>query len=373
MGHAYTPGLKVTERLLLRKTRRLPLLGDVVVEKGARVRATDVVARADLPGKVFPVNVANQLGLIPEEIPEAMKKQQGDRVAKGELIAETKGFLGFFKGQVNSPIEGVVDSVSRVTGQVMLRENPIPVTVQAYVDGAVAEVLPREGVVVETAATFIQGIFGLAGERHGPIRVVAREPDDELQPAALTPELKGAVVVGGAFASLLVLRKAIEVGAHALVVGGFNYSDVKELLGYELGVAITGGEKIATTLIVTEGFGRINMARRTFELLKKNEGRMASVNGATQIRAGVIRPEVVIPLEGAEASGATTVEEKPIEVGRPVRCIRFPYFGQIGRVSALPVDLVSMESETMVRVLEVEFEGGQKAVVPRANVELIEG
>jgi hypothetical protein len=49
-----------------------------------------------------------------------------------------------------------------------------------------------------------------------------------------------------------------------------------------------------------------------------------------------------------------------------------PYFGQIGRVSGLPAELQEVESGARVRVLEVEFDGGERVVVPRANVELIE-
>jgi hypothetical protein len=34
--------------------------------------------------------------------------------------------------------------------------------------------------------------------------------------------------------------------------------------------------------------------------------------------------------------------------------------------------LQKLETEAMVRVLGVEFEGGKTAIIPRANVELIE-
>ena len=50
-------------------------------------------------------------------------------------------------------------------------------------------------------------------------------------------------------------------------------------------------------------FGKINMGSRTFDLLKEHDGHFVSVNGATQIRAGVIRPEIVIPLKSDEVSG----------------------------------------------------------------------
>ena len=61
-----------------------------------------------------------------------------------------------------------------------------------------------------------------------------------------------------------------------------------------------------------------------------------------------------------------------IQIGDQVRGIRSPFFGRIGRVKSLPVDLKTMESETRVRIMEVEFEGGETAMLPRANVESIE-
>ena len=61
-----------------------------------------------------------------------------------------------------------------------------------------------------------------------------------------------------------------------------------------------------------------------------------------------------------------------MQEGDALRVIRAPYFGHIGKVASLTADLQAVESGAKVRVLEVEFEDGQKAVVPRANVELIE-
>ena len=64
--------------------------------------------------------------------------------------------------------------------------------------------------------------------------------------------------------------------------------ELTSYLGYEIGVAITGHENVLFTCIITEGFGRINIANHTFALLKSLEGKIASINGATQIRAGVV-------------------------------------------------------------------------------------
>ena len=49
MAHSYTPGLKVTEKAIVRKERRLPLKGTVVAQKGEYVKADDIVATTSLP------------------------------------------------------------------------------------------------------------------------------------------------------------------------------------------------------------------------------------------------------------------------------------------------------------------------------------
>ena len=373
MGDAYTPGLTVSPNATVRKTRRLPLSGQVVVERGARVKATDVVARTELPGKVHLINFANKLGVNPDELGGKMLVKEGEPIKQGQRLAESKSFFGLFSSEVDSPIDGTLESVSTITGQGVLREPPQPVEVTAYIDGEVVEIIESEGVVVETRGALVQGIFGLGGEVHATLAVIG-EVGGRLHAKSFKPEHAGKIVVGGADIDLDGIRAAIELGVAGIVVGGFAYHDIRELLGYDIGVAVTGTEQIGITLVVTEGFGHIKMAAATFELLAAHDGESASITGATQIRAGVIRPEVVIPGAGPEAVNSTngTSEQLGLVVGAPVRCIRAPYFGEIGTVSDLPVELQIMPSETRVRVVEVALAGGETIVLPRANVEVIE-
>ena len=376
MAHAYTPGLKVTEGMTIEKERRLPLEGEVLVKAGATVRAEDVVAKADLPGNVQLVNVANLLSVPPEEIAEYMLKSVGEVVSEDEIIATTKGLFGLFKSQARSPIDGTIEVVSDVTGQVILREPPIPVEVKAYTDGTVTEAVPNEGITVETYGTYIQGIFGIGGETVGNLTIVAESSSDELTVERILPEHQDNILVGGSLVTTAAIQKAIQQGVKGIIAGGIDDADLRELLGYELGVAITGSEDIGITLVITEGFGSIAMAEQTFTLLKAREGMKTSINGATQIRAGVVRPEIVIPLlsetTGAASDAEDGASEGILEVGSSVRIIREPYFGKLGRVTELPVELQNLETEAQVRVLRVELNDGQQTMLPRANVEAIE-
>ncbi|MBT3755781.1 MAG: hypothetical protein HOG24_05825, partial [Candidatus Cloacimonetes bacterium] len=118
----------------------------------------------------------------------------------------------------------------------------------------------------------------------------------------------------------------------------------------------------------------IKMAKSCFELLKSFEGHKASIHGITQIRAGVMRPEIIIPIEFKEDElKAEEAKMATLEIGTTIRVIRQPNFGLIGKVTGLPEKLTKVESETMVRILEAELENGEKVTIPRANVEVIEG
>ncbi len=374
MAHAYTPGLKVTDSTIVVKRRRLPILGEVLVNLGDTVTSETIVARTKIPGDPETVNVANRLGLDPADVPECMLKQVGDPVKKGEVIALKKSFFGLFKSTLESPIDGTVDNISPITGQITLRGPSIPIEIQAYIPGKVIEVIDREGVVIETPAALIQGIFGVGGERQGVLHMAVNDPAEVLTEDKITPDMKGKIIVGGSLCTIGAIKKADEVGVVGIVVGGIIDKDLVEFLGYDIGVAITGHEDIDLTIIMTEGFGQIRMAEKTFNLLKSLNGQVASINGATQIRAGVMRPEVIVALdEFKERHDEDAVGEGGMSVGTPIRIIREPYFGKLAVVEELPAELQQIESETKARVLVARLQDtGELVTVPRANVELIE-
>ena len=374
MTAAYTPGLKVSKRMRYRIRRSLPVPGEVLVKIGDRVQATDVVAQATMPGDITPINLANALTIPPAEVPGAMLVAERSHIAAGDLMARSKGIFGLFRAEYRAKTAGTVESVSGVTGQVIVRGEPKPVQLLAYLTGNIVEVLLHDGVVIEAEVAFIQGIFGVGGEAFGEIVLACKAPQEELTEDLITDGMRGKVVIGGARMTGTAIRKAISVGAAAVVSGGMDDGDLRAILGYDLGVAVTGSERIGTTLVITEGFGEIAMAERTYRLFVEHAGAFAAVNGTTQIRAGVMRPEIVIPLglsEGNEPVQARAAGGL-LEPGTSVRIIRDPHFGLLGVVASLPPEPVVLPSGSKARVLDVKLDSGQTVTVPRANVELIE-
>ena len=365
MSKSYTPGLKILENASIKKKRILPLAGELHVEKYDLVKSDQIVASAKIPGNVQMINVSNKLNIDPNQIIDCMLCKVDQEVKKGEVVARSKGLFGFFRSEVKSPMDGVLINISDITGQIIISEKPIPIEVDAYIDGKIQEVYKKEGVLISAHGVLIQGIIGIGGEKKGTLKII--ENISDLDKIDLSTDM---VVVIKSFIDYGAYQKINKLGLKGIICGGIDYESLTKILGYPLGVAITGSEDV-TTVVVTEGFGNINMSDRTFELLEKYKNSYCSINGATQIRAGVMRPEVIINLDFDIENINDNKDESLILVGSKVRIIRDPFFGLIGIVSALPSELVKMKTETMVRAAEVTLGDGTKKIIPRANLEVI--
>lgn len=372
MGTAYTPGLKVTRNATVTKIRKLPIKGEIAVELGQRVEPDTVVARAYLPGELHTVKIAEKMGLEPVELEGTMKVQKGDAVAKEQVLAMKKTFFGLLTSKAVSPLEGNVEYYAPATGHMGIRAPDRLLEVDAYIRGEISEIFPGDGVAITTRGAMIQGIFGVGGERRGTMRLVVSSPDEPLTPDKVPADCRGQILVGGCVVTTAALQKTIESGGVGVIVGGIVNEDLADFLGYEIGVAITGQEDIDLTMVVTEGFGQMTMAQRTFALLKDLEGKEASFSGATQIRAGAMRPEIIVPMMEEADQAADESVSQLLEMGTSIRVIRVPYFGKLATVTALPPELRETGTGSKVRMLEAKLvETNEIVAVPRANVEII--
>lgn len=371
---AYTPGLTVTPRTTITKLRRLPTKGDVLVKEGEEVKPDTVIAHSLRQGHLTMLKLASEFGGIDSQrIKEALLKNVGDEVKTGDKIAERKSFFGFFTKMVKSPCNGTIELFSPVTGNLGIRSEATPIELLAYIKGKVTQVIPQEGAEIETQAAFIQGIFGVGGERHGIIQMLAESPDEKIDVNKIPPDAKNKVLVGGASFSSEAIKKANELKASGLVTGSIADDELRNYLGYDIGVVMTGREAVNTAIIVTEGFGNLPMSDKTFNLLQSLNGKEASISGATQIRAGVIRPEIIVPIDPNENQFFNeTPTRGQLAIGSTIRLLRDPYFGILGIVEELPEQPTVIETGTTTRVLKARINDSQIVTVPRANVELVE-
>lgn len=374
MKRALTPGLQKREDVLLRRHRALPVKGEILVEAGAEVSARDIVARAELPGDLSILRLPEKMGLDADEVLQGIKVKVGDRLLPGDLICERSGLFGLMKSRFLAPHAGEVEFISAKTGHLGLRAASRKVEVLAYLSGRVVEVEAGKSLVIEARAALVQGIFGVGGERSGTLKRLAVAADEIVQPQHIPTDAQGLVLFGGASPSLDALRQAAAAGAAGFICGSIDDRALSGFLGYDIGIAMTGDEDISMSIILTEGFGSMPMSERALELLAASEGKLTVINGATQVRAGAVRPEIIIckPLSAAASSSPSETDEAGVLTkGARVRIIRHPYFGMEAEVLDLPQEPERIETGAYTRILRAKLGDGRTVSVPRANVELV--
>ena len=374
MKRALTPGLQRRSDVLLRRLRSLPVKGEILVQPGAEVSARDIVARAELPGDLLILRLPEKMGLDADEVLQGLKIKAGDKLSQGDLICERSGLFGLMKSRFFAPSAGDVEFISAKTGHLGLRAASRRVEVSAYLSGRVVEVDPGKSLIIEASATLVQGIFGVGGERSGVLKRLAAAADEMVQPQHIPADAKGLVLFGGASPSLEALRQAATAGAVGFVCGSIDDRALSGFLGYDIGIAMTGDENISMTVILTEGFGSMPMSQRALDLLLASEGKLAVLNGATQVRAGAVRPEVIIcqPPSAADRGSIPEIDEAGVlKRGARIRIVRHPYFGMEAEVLDLPQEPERIETGATTRILRAKLLDGRAVSVPRANVELV--
>ncbi|MBX6723792.1 MAG: hypothetical protein IRY92_11260, partial [Dactylosporangium sp.] len=337
-----------------------------ISNKSGRIVIREEFGREEPPVKV---DVAFDIGCRPRDVRNFLTVKLGQEIKKGGMLAKKGEASAFFTKCCYAPVSGIVESVDDQTGIVTISRPFKEVVVKAYIKGTVVEKIEGRGVVVETPAARLTGIFGLGGERHGVIRVLTERHDQPLTPDLIDDSCKGQIVVGGAQATDEALAKAVQVGCAGVIAGTAHYLNLVKSLGVKLGVGITGTEDVDITVILMEGFGSLAMREQAFRALQALDGREASINGATQVRAGAIRPEIIVPFpEHAGEGEAAAQADEDFHVGQRVRLINEPYFGLVGTIREMPREDMVVETEARVPVASVDV-GDRVVVVPRKNME----
>jgi uncharacterized protein (TIGR01319 family) len=256
--------------VVAKKPRRM--LPPKVYRSGVQGRIERVLANGTLVVRESPelareyttVKVGEDLGRPAWEIKPYLRVDVGQHVERGQwLAADFRG--GELKFSA-SPVRGKVNRIDHRFGMVVIEPLLEELEVRAWLPGQVTGV-SEKGCTVAGSGTVLTGVWGLGGEASGiltmrdpaPGRVVVRQ-----------------FVGGDGLADLK------EKGIAGLVTGGLNLQD---MIGADPGF----------TVVVMEGFGERQMSRDMVGLLEAHEGKLALVDGTTQLRVGVVRPRVILP------------------------------------------------------------------------------
>lgn len=364
---------------MARIERRLPQPGEVLVRAGQRVEPDEVVARAFLPGPPQIVNLARTLMIAPAMVERAMRREVGNKVAQGEVLARSSRVGG---RTCLAPVSGIIVAVDGETGYVTIAPDPVSYELHATVRGLVMDVLPYEGVRIETPAAQVYGVFGLGSERSGVLRLLVTDPAEPITPEMVDARSAYAIIIGGSGITAAALRRAVQEQVRGVIVGGIDEAELRAFLGWSspgdwhtvAGTwqmpAVRAGQQFDLTLVVTEGFGARPMSSPLFELLASHDRQEALVEGMTRLRGPMQRARVVVPLSSRTPGVQLEPPHPALRPGATVRLLDNVYLGQVGQVRSA-VAQRRLPSRVRTTAVEVALEDGATALVPRTAVEVL--
>jgi len=372
MANIYTSGLVIKNNIKIEKERRLPMQGDLLCTVGDTVKFDDIIAEGEIKGVLATVKLASILGISPDTISKHLTVKINEEINRGDIVGRSSSFFNLFKSECISPYTGILEYINETTGNIGIRLNSTKIKLDAYINGKVKEIVNNDGAIIETNGTLIQGIFGIGGEKHGILKVITSNVSEDLKIEDINSSYKDCILVGGRNISIELIRKCEAVGVVGIICGAVSDDAIKKYINKDLGVAITGEENTKLSIILTEGFGSIYMSERTFNLLKELHNKNVAINGTTQIRAGVIRPEIIYS-ESNSIIDNTNISQKhsnKLMLGDTVRITSEPYFCKYGIITNILEKPILLETGNYANCVEIELEN-KKIIVPRTNIEVI--
>ena len=338
----------------IRRERFLPVAGRLLVRTGQRVSTTDVVGEAIVNSEHLLLDLVRGLGVPAGKADNFLQCKAGDRVLQDDVLA---GPVGLTKRVLRAP--GNARVIVAGEGQVLLELESPPMELKAGLPGMVIDLLADRGVVIETTGALIQGVWGNYEIDYGLMIVLARSPDDELTVDRLDVSLRGSIVMGGYCQDVEVLKTAASLPLRGLILASMDPS------------LIPVASKIKIPVIVIEGFGNLPMNSAAYKLLSTNDQREVSLNAEQWDRFTGVRPEIIIPLP-APGEPPLPPDADLFSVGQQVRIVRAPHKSDIGTIVDIRAGMTPLPSGLMAPTAEIRLESGENALLPLANLEVLE-
>lgn len=262
-------------------------------------------------------NIYYETGLICFEAPElnqkielqaakffCLKNKDVDlylTVHEGDTVRENQslGILpGMYSRNLKSPFKGIVKKIDRINGTVTIENTVTPYLLKAFVGGEIKTVEDEKNITVSSRCAVIKGATGFGGETFGEVYFVKNieKFTNDLRSSIISLfELERKILVFHESINLDILQNAVKLKVNGIITPSINNKDWVVFCKNEMSVTFTGDEQLGFTLVLIKGFGEIKLEDDVSALLGRYNKKMISINGRTQIRAGIIRPQIILP------------------------------------------------------------------------------
>ncbi len=337
----------------IRRIRRLPFPGKVLVEPGQSVHPEDLIAVAELPDELFSLDIARGLGIDPSEVFNCLVRDLDEELAKDDVIAERDGAL---PRVVRVPRSGRL--LACRDGVAFISAGKRSITLRADMIGEVSSILPERGAVITTQGGLIQGVWGNGRVGAGILRVQPSALEDAMTPDDLEKFDEGQVIAAGFCSEEPALTEIAEKKPTGLILGSVCSDLTAQLMALPFPV------------IVLQGFGKNAADHQTFTMLRERNGDVVCINACRPDIIAGERPEVIIPNVTGEAMAPLPFRKK-LSIGQRVQVLSGTAEGGLFTVVELPEKPVVLESGLTCEVAVLHSDSEEKTTVPRSNLMIL--
>ncbi len=340
---------KVPKKII---TRKLPGKGKIFVENGELVTPADLLGEYNQAAGFHIVNTALQLGVAPAKAANYIIRRIGERIYKGEILAERKQLFKKESDRVYASIDGIIDNINTKNGQVMFKITKRAESIPAGVWGKVINIIDNTSIDIETQVVQIQGKLGRGFDREGSIKVIASK-HEVIKEHMIKEEHAGKILCGGSMLPKAALARAINLGVMGFVTGGVEYQDL---------TAIGTQSDIGITIVALEGFGTIPINTDLYNELLKYENYYCFISGHDN--------NIIIPLDKTDAKQNPPDEDRSLTINTKVRIVFDQSLGEVGLVTEL-LPQYKFRSGIKAAAIKISFNNNEY-IIPQNNIEIVE-
>ena len=370
--------LRIEKDIVTRVHRTLKARGQLNISLGQEVAPDDIIGSCWVSSGFRILNLSQALSVSPAEAKKYLRREIGQKIYKGELLAfKEQGFLSG-KKNIISPSDGILEYLNEQTGELKINFLPQKIDLPAAVYGVVEEIdVPHGDIVIKTEVSRIYGMFGTGKNREGTLNMICSR-DELMGELKITAENSDQILVGGSLIRKEVISQAISSGVCGIITGGINAGDYKAMAGGRLIFPKRLENDIGVSVVICEGFGVQSLGEDIYGVLQKYNGKFVLLDGNHAIinlpsfESNCMRrvKSIALPKQQDAVMEDNVLKLHDTNIGSMVRVVGNSYAAEQGRILAVDKIETVLPSGVPAFLLTVEKKR-RKIKIPYDNVELI--
>ncbi len=192
-----------------------------------KLTAGRIIAEKAQKGIEEVIHVSEILGISPKQMTKTLRKNLGDSVSKGDVLAVKKGRLGFGAKKIISEFSGTIIRIDEEAGDVLIHTGSADknlITIISPVDGTV-DFCNNDKIVIKTDKEALLAKKAVGEEARGQLFVI---DDKDIDFSEVPKEVAKKIVLGEKFEKGSIF-KALGLGALGVVGVEIRESDFDDL------------------------------------------------------------------------------------------------------------------------------------------------